>query len=40
VIDGGIAAVEKNIMISEAGIVDLSGMILTPGLIDLHVHFR
>jgi dihydroorotase len=40
VVNGSIAAVEKNIMISGAGVVDLTGMILTPGLIDLHVHFR
>jgi dihydroorotase len=34
-----IAAVEKDIPISEAGkVVDVSGLYVTPGLIDIHVH--
>ncbi|NLC63683.1 MAG: dihydroorotase [Thermoanaerobacterales bacterium] len=40
VIDGRISAVEKRINISGAFEIDLDGMVLTPGLIDMHVHFR
>ena len=37
--DGKIAAVEQNIAASEAGkVLDVSGLLVTPGLIDLHVH--
>ncbi|WP_286680782.1 dihydroorotase [Tepidanaerobacter sp. EBM-49] len=38
--DGRIADIGGNIDISEAEIIELSGMIVTPGLIDMHVHFR
>lgn len=37
--DGRIAAIEKEIQ-SEREIIDISGMILTPGLVDIHSHFR
>ncbi|MDK2878332.1 MAG: dihydroorotase [Thermoanaerobacteraceae bacterium] len=40
VVDGSIAAMEKKINISGAEVIDLTGLILTPGLIDMHVHFR
>lgn len=40
VVDGSIAAMEKKINISGAQVIDLTGLILTPGLIDMHVHFR
>ena len=37
--DGKIAAVEQNIAESEASeILDATGLVVTPGLIDLHVH--
>lgn len=40
IVDGRIAAVKDEIEISDAKVIDLSGMIVTPGLIDIHVHFR
>lgn len=40
IVDGRIAAVKDEIEISDAKAIDLSGMIVTPGLIDMHAHFR
>ncbi|WP_213975312.1 dihydroorotase [Tepidanaerobacter acetatoxydans] len=40
IVDGRIAAVKDEIEISDAKVIDLSGMIVTPGLIDMHAHFR
>lgn len=40
IVDGKIAAMEKNINASGAKRVDLTGQIISPGLIDMHVHFR
>ncbi len=45
VIDGKVARVEENIQDSatitrESIVIDASGRIVTPGLIDIHVHFR
>lgn len=40
VADGKIAAIGKNVYIGDAEVIDLTGMIATPGLIDMHVHFR
>ncbi|HHU68822.1 MAG TPA: dihydroorotase [Thermoanaerobacterales bacterium] len=37
---GKIKAVEENISIENAEIIDASGKIVTPGLIDIHVHLR
>jgi len=37
--DGTIAAVERNIAATDAGkVVDVSGLYVTPGLVDIHVH--
>ena len=38
--DGKISAVEKNIETSAEKIIDAANKIVTPGLIDMHVHFR
>jgi dihydroorotase len=38
--DGKIARVEKNITDEADQIIDVTGLIVTPGLVDLHVHFR
>lgn len=40
IVDGCIADVKEKIEISDAEVTDLSGMIVTPGLIDIHAHFR
>lgn len=40
IVDGKISAVEKNIETSAEKIIDATGKIVTPGLIDMHVHFR
>ena len=40
IVDGCIADVKEKIEISDAEVTDLSGMIVTPGLIDMHAHFR
>lgn len=40
IIDGKIAEIKKSIDISGAKKVDLTGKVLTPGLIDMHVHLR
>jgi len=40
IVDGRIAEIKQNLDVSDAMIVDLSGMTVTPGLIDMHVHFR
>ncbi len=38
--DGKIAAVGRNLPADQAEIYDASGKVVSPGLIDLHVHFR
>lgn len=38
--DGVIVAVDKNIEADEARVVDASGLVVAPGLVDMHVHFR
>ncbi len=40
IVDGRVAAVKDEIEINDAKAIDLSGMIVTPGLIDMHAHFR
>ena len=38
--DGRIAAIEPRIETAEAEVVNATGLVVTPGLIDLHVHLR
>lgn len=38
--DGKITAIDKTIAADDAKVYDAAGKIVTPGLIDLHVHFR
>lgn len=40
VVDGKIAAIEKQIDDSEAEVKDVKGMIVAPGLVDIHCHLR
>ena len=40
IVDGKIAEIKPDINISDTEIIDLSGKLATPGLIDMHVHFR
>jgi dihydroorotase len=40
IVNGSIADIKEKIEISDAEVTDLSGMIVTPGLIDIHAHFR
>lgn len=38
--DGKITAIDKDIAAEDAKVYDAAGKIVTPGLVDLHVHFR
>lgn len=38
--DGKITAIDKDIVAEDAKVYDVAGKIVTPGLVDLHVHFR
>ena len=38
--DGKIAAIGKKLPAAGAEVVDVKGLVVTPGLIDMHVHFR
>lgn len=40
IIDGNIARAEKNIDEPDAQVIDCTGLEITPGLVDMHVHFR
>ncbi len=40
IVDGNIARAEKNIDEPDAQVVDCTGLEITPGLVDMHVHFR
>ena len=38
--DGAIVGVERNLAVDDARIVDARGLVVAPGLVDMHVHFR
>jgi len=38
--NGRIASIEKNIDATGAEIIDAAGKLVTPGLVDIHVHLR
>lgn len=38
--DGMIASIEDHIEENDANVIDATGSIITPGLVDIHVHFR
>lgn len=38
--DGKIASIGKDISATDAKVIDASGFVVTPGLIDMHTHFR
>jgi len=40
IVDGYIREIKPNLEISDAKVIDLTGLTVTPGLIDMHVHFR
>jgi len=40
IVDGRIAVIKQDINLSNVETIDLSGKIITPGLIDIHAHFR
>jgi dihydroorotase len=40
IIDGKIAALSLDIVPGDAQIMDMTGLVITPGLIDMHVHLR
>lgn len=40
IIDGKIAAVEGRVAASDARVIDARGLVVVPGLIDIHVHLR
>jgi len=40
IIDGKIANIDKNISVKDADTIDASGLVIVPGLIDMHVHLR
>ena len=40
VVDGKISLMEKNLEVAGAEVLDASGKLVTPGLIDMHVHLR
>src|SRR5438046_3886401 len=38
--DGHVAAIDKNVKAKAANVVDVSGLVVAPGFIDLHTHLR
>lgn len=40
IIDGKIADIDKNISVKDADIINANGLVIVPGLIDMHVHIR
>lgn len=38
--DGRIVAVAENIVVEDAEVIDCTGKLVVPGLVDMHVHFR
>lgn len=39
-LDGKIASIGKDISVTDAKVINASGFVVTPGLIDMHTHFR
>lgn len=40
IVDGKIAALSQDIVPGDAQVMDMTGLVITPGLIDMHVHLR
>jgi dihydroorotase len=38
--DGAVVGIDKNIVTENARVVDAEGLVVAPGLVDMHVHFR
>lgn len=38
--DGKISAIGKNLQAADVDVIDASGLVVTPGLIDMHIHLR